>query len=391
MLDPKLRDVPVAVAGSPKKRHGVVLAKNELAKKAGVRTGDVIWEAKLKEPALVLVEPHFDLYSKYSRQVFDLYTRYTCYVEPFGPDECWLDVTGSVKLFGGGVQIADTLRRVVKDETGGLTLSAGVSFCKVFSKIASDLKKPDATTEVTRQNFKQIIWPLPVSYMLMVGGKTTEKFTKLNIRTIGALAAADENVLKSILGANGVKLIRNAAGFDDEPVREYVKSRDIKSVGHGMTAVKDIRGYGDAEAMLFYLADKIAVRMRRYGVRAGGIAVDLRDANLQSITRQCKLPAPVRNATDIGRAAAALTRENWDLAMPLRTLTVSAFDLTDAAAPVQASMFAAADLEKNDRLDLALDKIRDKYGSSAILRANLIERDFIYDKTDDEDFLPFKR
>ncbi len=391
LLNPELKNVPVAVGGNSDKRHGVVLAKNELAKKKGIKTGDVIWEAKRKEPALVVVPPHFELYSRYSKQVFDIYSRYTCYVEPFGPDECWLDVTGSTKLFGSGTQIADALRETVKKETGGLTISVGVSFNKVFAKMASDLKKPDAVSEVTRGNFRKVLWNLSVSDMLMVGRKTAEKLQKLNIKTVGDLAEADAKTLQTVLGINGVKLKNNASGLDCDPVREYTESREIKSIGHGMTSTRDLTTVDDASALIYYLADRIAERMRKNGVKGNGIAVDLRDSSLKSISRQCKTDFSTRSGNDIGKAATDLLKSNWFGSPPLRTITVSVFDLTRGEEARQTSMFDDGTAQKNDSLDKALDKIRNKYGHSAIMRGNLIERDFIYDKTDAEDFLPFKR
>ena len=389
--NPTLKTVPVAVGGDSDKRHGVVLAKNELAKKKGIKTGDVIWEAKRKEPSLVVVPPHFELYSKFSKQVFDIYSRFTPLVEPFGPDECWLDVTGCTKLFGSPREIADKLRETVKKETGGLTISVGVSFNKVFAKMASDLKKPDATSEVTRENFKEILWKLDAGEMLMVGKKTAEKLKKLNIKTVGDLAIADENALKLALGINGVKLKNNALGLDNEPVREYSKSRETKSVGHGMTSTRDLTTVDDASALIYYLADRIAERMRKNGLKGSGIAIDLRDSSLKSVSRQCKLDFYTRSSNDIGKAATDLLKSNWNGNPPLRTITVGVFDLLSGEEARQTSMFDDGNPQKNDSLDLALDKIRSKYGSSAIMRGNLIERDFIYDKTDAEDFLPFKR
>ena len=388
MLNPELKGLPVAVGGSVEKRHGVILAKNELAKKKGVKTGETLREALNKEPNLVIVPPQHDLYMKYSKQVFDIYSRFTCYVEPFGPDECWLDVTGSRKLFGTGREIADTLREVVKKETGGLTISVGVSFNKVFAKMASDIKKPDATTEITRENFRDILWPLDTRDMLMVGAKTAEKLQKLNIHTVGDLAVADEKVLKTCFGVNGLKLKRNAAGLDDEPVREYVASREVKSVGHGMTSTRDLTTVEDASALIYYLADRIASRMRKNDFKGSGVALDLRDNSLKSFSRQCKINYATRSSNDIADAAIKLLKENWDGTPPLRTITVSVFDLIKGGQAQQIGMFDDEDktAQKNDSLDLALDKIRSKYGSGAIMRGNLIERDFIYDKTDAEDF-----
>lgn len=383
------RNVPLAVCGDPSARHGVVLAKNEIAKAAGVKTGDVIWQARQKAPGLVVVPPHFDLYMEYSRRMFALYTDYTDRVEPFGADECWLDVTGSQKLFGDGKAIADKIRARVKAESG-LTCSVGVSFNKVFAKLGSDLKKPDATTVITRDNFKQRIWKLNADEMLMIGRRTYAELLKLNIVTIGDLACADANVLKKKFGVNGLRMKANANGDDIEPVREAVKHRDIKSIGHGMTAVRDIETEEDARDMIFYLSEKVAARMRKTGVRGTLVSVGMRDSKLFSIVRQRPLPVATYSSDEIARCAFALFMDNWN-GDPMRTLTVAVSKLEDFDEPKQLTFLSdGVDHEKLEKLDEALDKINGKYGN-VIHRASLIGRDFLYDKTDSEDFLPFQR
>lgn len=388
-LNPSYKGQALAVSGNPEKRHGVVLAKNEIAKKFGIKTGDTIWQAQLKCPDVIFVPPHFELYTKYSKQVFDIYSQYTCYVEPFGPDECWLDVTGSTKLFGSGFEIAEKIRNRVKEETG-LSISVGVSFNKVFAKMASDMKKPDATTVITRENFREKVWNLPASDMLMVGRKTVEKLAKLNIHTVGELACADENLLTYQFGINGKKMKENANGENSECVREYVKSREIESVGHGMTATHDIKNYDDLYSMLCYLADLVATRMRKYGVKGWGVHVDLRSFELRHQSKQCKLSYPTCTAVEIANEAFRLCKEIWDCSPPLRTVTISVFDLETAGLVEQVSMFETQD-RKAENIELAMDKIRKKYGKDKIFRANTFGKDFIYDKNDDEDFLPFKR
>lgn len=388
-LNPEYKGQALAVSGNPEKRHGVVLAKNEIAKKFGIKTGDTIWEAKLKCPDITFVPPHFELYTKYSKQVFDIYSTYTCYVEPFGPDECWLDVTGSTKLFGSGFEIAEKIRKRVKEETG-LSISVGVSFNKVFAKMASDMKKPDATTVISRENFKEKIWKLPASDMLMVGRKTAEKLAKLNIHTVGDLANADENLLTYQFGINGKKMKENANGENTESVREYVKSREIESVGHGMTATRDIKNYDDLYSMLCYLADLVATRMRKYNVKGYGVHIDLRSFELKHQSKQRKLLTPTQTAIDIANEAFSLAKEIWQCTPPLRTVTVSVFDLIPSDSAQQLSMFEVQD-KKAENIELAMDKIRKKYGKDKIFRANTFGKDFIYDKNDDEDFLPFKR
>ena len=383
------KDVPLAVCGDPDKRHGVVLAKNELAKKAGIKTGDVIWQARQKAPDLLVVPPHFDLYMAYSKQMFKLYNDYTDMVEPFGADECWLDVTGSQKIFGDGKKIADTIRERVKKESG-LTCSVGVSFNKVFAKLGSDLKKPDATTVIDRSNYKRLIWGLKADEMLMVGRRTYEHLLKLNICTIGDLAKADPHVLKSHFGINGLKMKAYANGEDNEPVREATVDRDVKSIGHGMTAVRDIETVDDARDLIYYLSEKVGARMRKANVRGTLVSVGMRDSALYSIVRQCIMPVPTYSSTEIAEHALNVFIDNWN-GDPMRTITVSVSKLSEGDAPKQLSFFdddtRNAKLEK---LDEALDKITHKYGNK-VHRASLLGKDFIYDKTDAEDFLPFQR
>ena len=383
------KTVPLAVCGDPEQRHGVVLAKNEIAKKLGVKTGDVIWQARQKAPGLVVVPPHFELYMQYSKQMFSLYNDYTDMVEPFGADECWLDVTASQKLFGDGRTIADSIRERVKRESG-LTCSVGVSFNKVFAKLGSDLKKPDATSEITRDNYKRLVWGLKADEMLMVGRKTYEKLVKLNIITIGDLANADEAMLKANFGINGLKMRANARGEDSDPVREAVKSRAIKSIGHGMTAVRDIETEQDARDLIYFLSEKVAARMRKASVRGSLVSVGMRDSSLFSIVRQRQLAMPTYSSTEIAECALALYLENWD-GDPMRTVTVAVAKLESYDEPRQLSFFS--DSKRNDkleRLDETIDKLNGKYGH-VVHRASLVGKDFLYDKTDAEDFLPFQR
>lgn len=389
-LNPELRDVPLAVAGNPERRHGVVLAKNAIAKKASVKTGDVIWEAEAKCPGLKIVPPHFDLYTRYSNRIFELYTRFTSQVEPFGPDECWLDCTGSTRLFGDGEEIAKRILAEVKKETF-LTVSVGVSFSKPLAKLCSDAAEPDGYFTATRDDYREKLWKRDVGDLMMVGRKTVPTLNRLNIHTIGDLALADEKLLSSVLGVNGVKLKHAALGDDGEPVREYDKRRKTESVGHGMTAVKDLLDPEDVRAVICYLSEKIAARMIKYGVKGSGVHVDLRSFELRHASKQMKLSRPTLSSADIADAAftmaMSLQREH---AVPLRTISVSVFDLSPSDGAVQLSMFDEKQV-KRESLEKAIDGIKRKYGRDTIKRANLIARDFIYDKDDDEDFLPFKR
>lgn len=386
---PDLSGRPVAVAGDPKKRHGVVLAKNQVAKGFGVKTGDTVAEAQSKAPNIVFLPPHFDKYNKISKRMFGICNRYTCFVEPFGPDECWLDCTQTVRLFGSGKKIADSLRESVKRELG-ITASVGVSFTKMFAKLGSDMKKPDATTVITEENFRDKVWPLAAENLCGVGRKTSEKLRKMNVCTIGDLANADERVLVRTLGKNGADLRLTANGRDDYDVREAVVGRDAKSVGHGLTALRDLVTDEDISTLVYYLSELISARMVRYGVKAKGIAVHVRTNALTHSAKQTTLPFPVCSSSDIAAAALRLIAEVRG-ELPLRSIDVSAFMLSPASAPHQLSFFDDSLISaKNEKLDEAIAKIRLKYGKTAVVRACHAVQDIFTDK-DVGDFLPFKR
>lgn len=390
-LNPALYNVPLAVSGDPEKRHGVILAKNAIAKAAGVKTGDVIWEAEQKCPGLKLVRPHFDLYMQFSRRVFDIYTRFTPSVEPFGPDECWLDCTGCTSLFGSGEQIARKVLNTIHRETG-LTASIGISFTKSLAKLGSDLAEPNEYFIATRADFREKLYHLPVGDLLMVGKKTAAKLEKLNVRTIGELAEADDACLKKLLGVNGLKIKRCALGEDDDAVRQYDKKRKAESVGHGMTAARDICNYDELCALFTFLSDKVSARMMKCGKKGYGIHVNLRFGDLTHKSKQLKLRRAIFSSDDIRENAMRLAKEILG-ATPfvLRSVTVSVFDLVDESAGTQLSLFDTIKGDKRDSLAIALEHISQKYGVGAVTRANLFGQDFVYDKTDDEDFLPFMR
>ena len=388
-MDPSLAGKPVAVAGSPEKRHGVVLAKNEIAKKFGVKTGDTVSEAMAKAPGIVFVPPRFDVYDKISKRMFGICNRYSCFVEPFGPDECWLDCTETVKLFGSGKDIADMLRSNVRDELG-ITASAGVSFTKMFAKLGSDMKKPDATTVITRENFKEKVWPLDVGELCGVGGRTADKLRRINIRTIGDLACADARVLKKLLGKPGEDLRLTARGEDEGEVREAVSSRDVKSISHGLTALRDLVTREDCVTLINYLSELVAVRLKKHGSKAGGIYLGLRYTDLERCGRQASLALPVCSSSDISEAAVRLFEELWN-GSPLRSVDVGTFALSPAASPVQLSMFDdGATSHCREKLDAAIADLRLRYGKNIVMRASQMDEDIYTDK-DVGDFLPFKR
>lgn len=386
---PELRGLPVAVAGDPAKRHGVVLAKNQIAKKYGVKTGDTVWEAQMKAPGIVFLPPHFDKYDKISKRMFGICNNYSCYVEPFGPDECWLDCTQTAKLLGGGSAIADNLRRQVKRELG-ITASVGVSFTKMFAKLGSDMKKPDGTTVIDRDNFRGKVWPLPAAELCGVGRSTEAKLRSMNILTIGDLAESDERVIKRMLGKPGADLRRTARGEDAGEVREAVRRRDAKSVGHGLTALRDLRTEDDIRTLVYYLSELVAARLRKYGFRAKGVAVSARSSELTRQSRQKALPYPVSSSDDIAAAALELLFSFYDGA-PLRSVDVSTYMLVGECEPQQLSFFDdSLTSAKCEKLDRTIDRLRLKYGKNSVIRACHAEQDIFANK-DVGDFLPFKR
>ena len=367
---PDLRDVPVAVCGDPSSRHGIILAKNEPAKRCGVQTAETIWQAKKKCPALVLLPPHHDRYRAYSKKVNAIYEQYTDLVEPFGIDESWLDVTGSLHLFGGDAKaLADTLRRRVREELG-LTLSVGVSFNKVFAKLGSDYKKPDATTVISRENWKKIVWPLPVGDLLFVGGAARKLLSQYGVKTIGDLAACPPDMLESLMGKLGTQLHEYACGLDGSPVRSRYDREPVKSVGNGTTFPQNLTNWDQVRYGIAVLSDSVATRLRRCGLYAGGVQVTVRDPAFRDRSRQVQLPAPTHLIRDLTEAALDLTGQLWKPPAPIRALTVTAIHLTAPdEAYEQVDLFTAPQApkrKKQEQLEAAMDRIRSKYGTDAI-------------------------
>ncbi|HIW53808.1 MAG TPA: DNA polymerase IV [Candidatus Ruthenibacterium merdigallinarum] len=376
---PQLRNVPMAVCGDPEQRRGVILAKNEAAKRLGVRTAQSVYEALRICPKLALVPPHHREYRRFSRQINAIYAQYTDRVEPFGIDESWLDMTGTWHLFGPSpAAVADLLRARVKAETG-LTISVGVSFNKVFAKLGSDYRKPDATTVILQQDVARIVWPLPADALLYVGRAAKEALRRMGVETIGQLAAADPAALTAALGKLGGQLSQYARGEDVSEVRRAGDEREVKSVGNGLTFRRDLVGEADVRAGLAALADEVASRLRRYGLVCRAVQVTIKDPSLKSIQRQKHLDAPTCLARTIGAAALALVRANWDLRRPIRMLTVTALEVSGEDEPEQLSMFEAAAPQKSDekreRLERSLDAIRRKYGKNSIAAADVLKND----------------
>ena len=371
---PALRDVPVAVCGDPESRHGIVLAKNEAAKQLGVKTAETIWQARQKAPHLITLPPHHGLYREYSRKVNAIYGQYTDLVEPFGIDESWLDITNSMHLFGGdGKSIADQLRERLREELG-LTISVGVSFNKIFAKLGSDYKKPDATTVIDRGNWQAIVWPLPVGDLLGVGRSTQKLLRQYGVETIGQLAAFPRQTLETLLGKHGTQLHDYANGLENSPVRPQHEAEPVKSVGNGTTFPQNLTRWEEVRSGLAVLSDSVAGRLRRQGLYCGGVALTIRNAQFRQFSRQVRLDAPTHLQKDIYQTALALARQSWHAPDPIRALTVTALYLTDSADSFQQLDLldgaAAQREEKQERLEQAMDAIRGKYGKGAISFGN---------------------
>ena len=371
---PELRHLPVAVCGDPSSRHGIILAKNEPAKSFQVKTAETIWQAKRKCPELVLLPAHHGLYREFSRKVNLLYQEYTDLVEPFGIDESWLDVTGTLHLFGGDARVlADRIRDGVRSRFG-LTISVGVSFNKVFAKLGSDYKKPDATTVITRENFRRLVWPLPVADLLYVGRAAAQVFQKFGVRTIGDLAAFDREQLFSLLGKNGVQLHSFASGGDLSPVAPAGQYTPPKSVGNGYTFPRDLQGREEVKAGVVQLSDQVAARLRKHGMKCQGVSLAIRNPAFHNISRQMRLDPPTDLARELAQAAMALADGCWNMSSPVRALTVTAIYLIPAEeAGAQMDLFASGQEEKRrrlERLECAMDAIRAKYGPGAIAAAS---------------------
>lgn len=372
MLDPSLRGKPVAVCGSTENRHGIVLAKSELAKKAGVKTGMVNWEARQLCPGLIMVKPKYDQYLKYSELARNIYQRYTDQVEPYGMDECWLDVTGSRGVCGDGMKIAESIRQEIKDELG-LTVSIGVSYNKIFAKLGSDMKKPDAVTEISKGTFQEKVWPLPASDLLFVGRATTAKFSKYGIHTIGDIAATDPEFLRRLLGVNGLQLWRYATGKDDTPVMHKDFVSPIKSVGHGITCVADLLNNEEVWKVMLELAQDIGHRLRLHKLKATGVQICVRSNDLGYRQFQAPLSLSTQSPMMIAKKAHSIFRMNYQWSTPVRAVTVRAINLVPQGAPEQIDLFTdMRRVEKADKLDDCIEEIRRRFGKRAVFQACLL-------------------
>lgn len=377
LLDyPELRDKPMAVCGDPESRHGIILAKNEIAKRYGIVTAETLWQARKKCPDLQTVPPHHEKYQHYSRLINEIYLQYTDMVEPFSVDESWLDVTASQKLFGNGKQIADKIRHQVKKELG-LTLSAGVSFNKIFAKMGSDYKKPDATTVITQENYKNILWPLDIRDLFFVGKATADKLQGIGIHTIGQLAESDRHTVTALLGKQGSIIHDYANGLDQTPVSQFDEREDVKSIGNGSTFRRNLEGIQDIRTAVIALSDTVAVRLRQKKKKAFGVKVDIKDPSLKVISRQQQLDNPTNLSENIADTAVSIIEKSWNLRHPIRMLTVTAINLCPEDQAQQLSLFSSENFqnETGEKMERTMDDIRKKFGRNAITFGRIIKND----------------
>ncbi len=365
-IDPGLKGKPVAVCGAIEERHGIVLAKSEEAKRTGITTGMTIREAKERCTELKVVKPHYDVYADYSDRLKAIYADFSDRIEPFGMDECWLDVSSAIKKYEDGALAADMIRARTKKELG-ISVSVGVSFNKVFAKLGSDLKKPDGTTVITQSGFRKQLYSLPAGALLGVGRATRATLNKHGIYTIGQLAECDVSFLIKLFGKTGGGLWRYANGLDCSPVVTEIEAPPVKSVSHGFTPPKDLESNEEVKKLMYALCQEIGEKLRRHRLRCTGVGVFARDTGLKISSLQKKLLSASDNSAEIAGAAYALFMDNGGLKEPLRSLTVSAINLESSFMPQQTDLFTdCRRQEKRRELDKTIDKIRKRFGKGAI-------------------------
>ena len=362
---PELADGYLAVCGSVEDRHGIVLAKNQKAKERGVKTGMTLRDAQKLCPEIKFVEANHERYLLWSKKAKSIYREYSDKCESFGIDEMWVDVS-NCKALGNGKKIADEIRERVKSELG-LTVSVGVSFNKVFAKLGSDLKKPDGTTVITRENYREKVWNLPVGELLFVGKATLAKLNRVGINTIGDLAKSDFEYISKYLGKIGENLWFYANGQDDSPVLKSDEEDEIKSVGNSVTCYRDLINEDDVAVMLSSLCESVSERLIDYDIgKARSVSISIRSVDLNWFTRQTKLPHPSVLSDDFFNSAMKLFRDNYDWKSPIRSLGVTAFDFCfDEQITIEST---SEDYDKRLTLMKAIGKIRDKYGATSVRR-----------------------
>ena len=374
---PEIAGEPMVVGGSSSDRHGIVLAKNEAAKKLNIQTGEPLSHAKQKYPALAIVPPDFKRYMYYSKVAKEVYSLYTDYVEPFGLDECWVDVSGSKSLFGADELIAKEISGRIKKETG-LTLSIGVSFNKVFSKIGSDMKKPDAITVIDSDHYKNIIWPMPTRNIIGIGSATEAKLRALGIYTLGDLAKSSPSALLQKLGKIGVNLWRYANGDDLSPIAKKDFIPPPKSIGRSITCKKDLLSAEEIFKTFLFLAEDVATELRLNRMVAGGICIHLRTNDLETNEIQCVLKKPTRTAYMLAKAGIELFLREYRAEKNLRSVGIRAINLMDESVQYQLNLFDDYVKDINtETLEYNMDMLRGKYGKNIIKRACMMKNESV--------------
>lgn len=372
MLDPALKAHPIAVCGSQEDRHGIVLAKNYAAKAYGVSTGEAIWQAQQKCKDLVIVLPHYEQYMKFSKLAREIYGRYTELIEPFGMDEVWADVTGSQHFMGSPLEMAEKIRQTVKYELG-LTVSIGISFNKVFAKLGSDMKKPDAITVIAKETFREQIWGLPASDLLGVGRATEKKLSSVGIQTIGQIAQFPCEFFQRRLGKCGVDIWRFANGLDTSEVTVREIEAVDKTVGHGMTAVQDLDDPAEVWTFILELCQDIGHRLYVFNKKATGIAIAVRDDQLFTKQWQCGIPVPTQSPSCHAKEAFSLFQRSYEWKRPIRSLTVRAIGLTSLDTPCQLDLFSDPQkVVRAEALDKTIEELRYRFGKKIIRNACLL-------------------
>lgn len=369
VFHPEYKDFPVAVTGNEAERHGIVLAKNPIAARYGIKTAETVFSARKKCPQLITLPPHYEEYARFSRKLNEIYQRYTDQVEPFGIDESWLDVTGSRRLFGTGEEIAEDIRRTVKRELG-ITVSVGVSFNKVFAKLASDYRKPDAVTVIGREDVERIVFPLPVADLLFVGRQTAAFLEGHGIRTVGELARATPLYLTELLGKVGTQLSIYARGEDDSPVKPYYAEHTPKSVGNGRTFSHDLTTKEEVHAGLFLLADEVGLELRKNARKCRTVALTVKDDALRTLTRQRPVNPPSNLTRVLAASAMEIFSSEWRSGVPVRALTVTAMNLVREDELTEQISFMGDEggeiLKKQEKIEETMDSLRQKYGQSVL-------------------------
>jgi len=362
---PELRGKPVAVCGSVEERHGIILAKSDLAKKAGIKTGMVRWQAMLLCPNLITVPPNMDLYVRVTDRVREIYSDYSNLRDDFSIDESWIDLTGTCR-FGTEAKLANEIKERLKTETG-LTASMGLSWNRIFAKLGSDIAGPDAVAEITRDNMKDVVWPLPADTLMGIGRATKRGLSDLGIETIGELAAANPDLLKRRFGKNGTVLYAFANGLDTTPIRAEGTGPPAKSIGNSTTTSRDMVSNEDVRIVLMTLAESVGMRLREERFKAYVVEFSLRTTDLRWLNHQRKIKRPTDITRDILDISFELFKEVRTL--PLRSIGIRASTLVHADEPEQMNLFVNEKKHEYQRtIDRAVDTIRGKYGYHSIQR-----------------------